>query len=107
MSDSVQKIAANGTRRRTDPGWRHEHRPRGLPDQGAEAATRRRTAGRHAHRTVPQCPHQTGPRRGRLRGRGVLRGDTMIVETTTGRVRGADGTFRGIPYATAERFEAP
>ncbi|MEV7093619.1 carboxylesterase family protein [Amycolatopsis sp. NPDC051045] len=31
----------------------------------------------------------------------------MIVETTTGRVRGADGTFRGIPYATAKRFEAP
>jgi para-nitrobenzyl esterase len=31
----------------------------------------------------------------------------MIVETTTGRVRGTDGTFRGIPYATAERFEAP
>lgn len=31
----------------------------------------------------------------------------MIVETTTGRVRGKDGTFRGIPYATAKRFEAP
>ncbi|MEQ0559058.1 carboxylesterase family protein [Amycolatopsis sp. NEAU-NG30] len=31
----------------------------------------------------------------------------MIVETTTGRVRGVDGTFLGIPYATAERFEAP
>jgi para-nitrobenzyl esterase len=32
---------------------------------------------------------------------------TMIVETTTGRVRGSQGTFRGIPYATAKRFEAP
>jgi para-nitrobenzyl esterase len=31
----------------------------------------------------------------------------MIVETSTGRVRGVDGTFLGIPYATAERFEAP
>jgi len=31
----------------------------------------------------------------------------MIVETTTGRVRGTDGDFRGIPYATAKRFEAP
>ncbi|MDX3191003.1 carboxylesterase family protein [Streptomyces sp. MN03-5084-2B] len=31
----------------------------------------------------------------------------MIVETTTGRVRGAHGTFKGIPYATAKRFEAP
>ncbi|MCR6481374.1 carboxylesterase family protein [Amycolatopsis sp. OK19-0408] len=31
----------------------------------------------------------------------------MIVETTTGRVRGAEGAFRGIPYATAKRFEAP
>jgi para-nitrobenzyl esterase len=31
----------------------------------------------------------------------------VIVETTTGRVRGARGTFRGIPYATAKRFEAP
>jgi len=31
----------------------------------------------------------------------------MIVETTTGRIRGANGTFRGIPYATAKRFETP
>lgn len=31
----------------------------------------------------------------------------MIVETTTGRVRGAQGTFKGIPYATAKRFKAP
>ncbi|MGW3966279.1 carboxylesterase family protein [Amycolatopsis sp. NPDC005003] len=31
----------------------------------------------------------------------------MIVETATGRVRGQDGTFRGIPYATAKRFELP
>jgi para-nitrobenzyl esterase len=31
----------------------------------------------------------------------------MIVETTTGRVRGVHGTFKGIPYATAKRFEAP
>lgn len=31
----------------------------------------------------------------------------MIVETTTGRVRGHEGAFRGIPYATAKRFEAP
>jgi para-nitrobenzyl esterase len=31
----------------------------------------------------------------------------MIVETTTGRVRGGQGAFRGIPYATAKRFEAP
>ncbi|MEV7042595.1 carboxylesterase family protein [Amycolatopsis sp. NPDC051061] len=31
----------------------------------------------------------------------------MIVETTTGRVRGDQGAFRGIPYATAKRFEAP
>ncbi len=31
----------------------------------------------------------------------------MIVETTTGRVRGAEGAFRGIPFATAKRFEAP
>ncbi|NBH08028.1 carboxylesterase family protein [Amycolatopsis sp. SID8362] len=31
----------------------------------------------------------------------------MIVETTTGRVRGERGSFRGIPYATAKRFEPP
>ncbi|ADJ50532.1 carboxyesterase [Amycolatopsis mediterranei S699] len=31
----------------------------------------------------------------------------MIVETTTGRVRGTHGAFKGIPYATAKRFEAP
>jgi para-nitrobenzyl esterase len=31
----------------------------------------------------------------------------MIVETPTGRVRGKAGAFRGIPYATAERFELP
>jgi para-nitrobenzyl esterase len=31
----------------------------------------------------------------------------MIVETTTGRVRGEEGNFWGIPYATAKRFEAP
>ena len=31
----------------------------------------------------------------------------MIVETTTGRIRGNEGAFRGIPYATAKRFEAP
>ncbi|MEU7788450.1 carboxylesterase family protein [Amycolatopsis sp. NPDC049159] len=31
----------------------------------------------------------------------------MIVETTTGPVRGAQGVFKGIPYATAKRFEAP
>ncbi|WP_290052940.1 carboxylesterase family protein [Amycolatopsis solani] len=31
----------------------------------------------------------------------------MIVETTTGRVRGDRGAFKGIPYATAKRFEAP
>ncbi|WP_086840814.1 carboxylesterase family protein [Amycolatopsis kentuckyensis] len=31
----------------------------------------------------------------------------MIVETTSGRVRGAHGTFKGIRYATAKRFEAP
>ncbi|WIY04955.1 carboxylesterase family protein [Amycolatopsis mongoliensis] len=31
----------------------------------------------------------------------------MIVETTAGRVRGAQGAFKGIPYATAKRFEAP
>lgn len=31
----------------------------------------------------------------------------MIVETTTGRVRGTKGAFWGIPYATAERFAEP
>jgi para-nitrobenzyl esterase len=31
----------------------------------------------------------------------------MIVETTAGRIRGEEGAFRGIPYATAKRFEAP
>ncbi|MEU4518015.1 carboxylesterase family protein [Amycolatopsis sp. NPDC024027] len=31
----------------------------------------------------------------------------MIVETTTGRVRGEQGAFKGIPYATAKRFERP
>ena len=31
----------------------------------------------------------------------------MIVETTTGRVRGTGGTFYGIPYATAKRLESP
>ncbi|RSD19611.1 carboxylesterase family protein [Amycolatopsis eburnea] len=31
----------------------------------------------------------------------------MIVETTTGLVRGERGAFRGIPYATAKRFEPP
>ncbi|WP_439384297.1 carboxylesterase family protein [Amycolatopsis lexingtonensis] len=31
----------------------------------------------------------------------------MIVETTAGRVRGAHGAFKGIPYATAKRFEPP
>jgi para-nitrobenzyl esterase len=31
----------------------------------------------------------------------------MIVETTVGRVRGEAGAFRGIPYATAERFKLP
>ncbi|MGK3200515.1 carboxylesterase family protein [Amycolatopsis sp. MEPSY49] len=31
----------------------------------------------------------------------------MIVETTTGRIRGTAHEFRGIPYATAKRFEAP
>jgi len=31
----------------------------------------------------------------------------MIVETTTGRIRGEAGAFRGIPYATAKRFEVP
>ncbi|MEV6639842.1 carboxylesterase family protein [Amycolatopsis sp. NPDC051371] len=31
----------------------------------------------------------------------------MIVETTTGRIRGEAGVFWGIPYATAKRFEAP
>ncbi|EOD68942.1 carboxylesterase family protein [Amycolatopsis vancoresmycina] len=30
-----------------------------------------------------------------------------VVETTAGRVRGALGAFKGIPYATAKRFEAP
>jgi para-nitrobenzyl esterase len=31
----------------------------------------------------------------------------MIVETTGGQVRGASGTFYGIPYAEAGRFELP
>ncbi|HET6706938.1 carboxylesterase family protein [Amycolatopsis sp.] len=31
----------------------------------------------------------------------------MIVATTTGLVRGTRGAFKGIPYATAKRFEAP
>lgn len=31
----------------------------------------------------------------------------MIVETATGRVRGSDQGFKGIPYATAKRFELP
>ncbi|MFJ1766431.1 carboxylesterase family protein [Amycolatopsis sp. NPDC088138] len=31
----------------------------------------------------------------------------MIVETTSGQVRGTDGAFRGIPYAEAKRFERP
>lgn len=31
----------------------------------------------------------------------------MIIETTTGKVRGASGTFRGIPYAHQERFQPP
>jgi para-nitrobenzyl esterase len=31
----------------------------------------------------------------------------MIIETSTGRVRGTDGAFRGIPYARQERFAPP
>ncbi|SEF29103.1 para-nitrobenzyl esterase [Amycolatopsis pretoriensis] len=31
----------------------------------------------------------------------------MIVETSTGRIRGNAGAFKGIPYATAKRFELP
>ncbi|MEU4247928.1 carboxylesterase family protein [Amycolatopsis sp. NPDC026612] len=31
----------------------------------------------------------------------------MIVETTAGRIHGTQGAFKGIPYATAKRFEAP
>ncbi|WP_328645249.1 carboxylesterase family protein [Amycolatopsis sp. NBC_00348] len=31
----------------------------------------------------------------------------MIVDTTSGQVRGLNGTFRGIPYAEAKRFEPP
>jgi para-nitrobenzyl esterase len=31
----------------------------------------------------------------------------MIVETTSGRVRGEQGVYKGIRYATAKRFEAP
>ncbi|MEU8631543.1 carboxylesterase family protein [Amycolatopsis sp. NPDC048633] len=31
----------------------------------------------------------------------------MIVETAAGRVRGTDGAFYGIPYATAKRLERP
>ncbi|SFW58705.1 carboxylesterase family protein [Amycolatopsis australiensis] len=31
----------------------------------------------------------------------------MIVETGSGRIRGAHGAFKGIPYATAKRFEPP
>ncbi|MEA5359305.1 carboxylesterase family protein [Amycolatopsis sp., V23-08] len=31
----------------------------------------------------------------------------MIVETTSGQVRGLNGAFRGIPYAEAKRFELP
>ncbi|WP_222853557.1 carboxylesterase/lipase family protein [Fodinicola acaciae] len=31
----------------------------------------------------------------------------MIVETTSGKVRGHNGKFLGIPYATAQRFQRP
>ncbi|MEU4671214.1 carboxylesterase family protein [Amycolatopsis sp. NPDC023774] len=31
----------------------------------------------------------------------------MIIETTSGKVRGAGGAFRGIPYAHQERFQPP
>ena len=31
----------------------------------------------------------------------------MIVETSSGRIRGTAHEFKGIPYATAKRFEAP
>ncbi|MFI5607146.1 carboxylesterase/lipase family protein [Amycolatopsis sp. NPDC051903] len=31
----------------------------------------------------------------------------MIVETSTGQVRGANGAFRGIPYARQRRFQPP